>query len=89
MEPRISIITLGVKDLEYSLRFYRDGLGFPTTWKAEQGIVFFQTSVTCVALYPYHELAKDFSGNLVPEQSKFNGITLATMSGARKRWMRS
>jgi len=31
MEPRISIITLGVKDLEKSLRFYRDGLGFPTT----------------------------------------------------------
>ena len=31
MEPRISIITLGVADLERSLRFYRDGLGLPTT----------------------------------------------------------
>jgi len=30
MKPRITLITLGVDDLEKSLRFYRDGLGFPT-----------------------------------------------------------
>ena len=30
MKPRISMITLGVDDLERSLRFYRDGLGFQT-----------------------------------------------------------
>ncbi|HZC80667.1 MAG TPA: VOC family protein, partial [Nitrospiraceae bacterium] len=34
MRPRITLMTLGVDDLERSLRFYRDGLGFPT-----QGIV--------------------------------------------------
>lgn len=34
MQPRITVITLGVDDLERSLRFYRDGLGLPT-----QGIV--------------------------------------------------
>jgi uncharacterized protein len=34
MRPRITIITLGVNDLEKSLKFYRDGLGLPT-----QGIV--------------------------------------------------
>jgi catechol 2,3-dioxygenase-like lactoylglutathione lyase family enzyme len=34
MKPRITIITLGVSDLEKSLKFYRDGLGLPT-----QGIV--------------------------------------------------
>lgn len=34
MKPRISVITLGVDDLERSLKFYQDGLGFPT-----QGIV--------------------------------------------------
>ena len=28
MEPRISLVTLGVTDLERSLRFYRDGLGW-------------------------------------------------------------
>lgn len=30
MQPRITVITLGVADLEASLRFYRDGLGFAT-----------------------------------------------------------
>jgi len=30
MKPRITVITLGVSDLEKSLLFYRDGLGLPT-----------------------------------------------------------
>ena len=30
MKPRITVITLGVDNLEKSLAFYRDGLGFPT-----------------------------------------------------------
>lgn len=30
MKPRISVLTLGVEDLERALAFYRDGLGFPT-----------------------------------------------------------
>ncbi len=34
MKPRITVLTIGVDDLEASLRFYRDGLGLPT-----QGIV--------------------------------------------------
>jgi len=77
MEPRISIITLGVKDLDRSLRFYRDGLGLPTSWNAEKGIIFFQTHGVCLALYPYRELAKDLSEEFNVERSKFPGITLA------------
>lgn len=34
MNPRITVITIGVDDLERSLAFYRDGLGLPT-----QGII--------------------------------------------------
>lgn len=30
MKPRITVITLGVDDLELSLQFYRDGLGLST-----------------------------------------------------------
>jgi uncharacterized protein len=30
MKPRITVITIGVSDLEKALRFYRDGLGLPT-----------------------------------------------------------
>ena len=29
MEPRLHIVTLGVRDLPRAVRFYRDGLGFP------------------------------------------------------------
>ncbi len=77
MESRISIITLGVKDLERSLQFYRDGLGLPTTRTAEQGIVFFQTTGTCLALYPYEELANDVAPEFNAPRSKFPGITIA------------
>jgi catechol 2,3-dioxygenase-like lactoylglutathione lyase family enzyme len=77
MEPRISIITLGVADLQRSLRFYGEGLGFPTTRKAEQGIIFFQTSGACLALYPYELLAKDVADSFLVPRSKFTGITLA------------
>lgn len=31
MKPRISVITLGVEDLERAVRFYQDGLGFHTS----------------------------------------------------------
>ena len=34
MKPRISVITIGVENLERSLQFYRDGLGLPT-----QGVI--------------------------------------------------
>jgi catechol 2,3-dioxygenase-like lactoylglutathione lyase family enzyme len=77
MDPRISIITLGVRDLKRSLRFYHVGLGFPTTRKAEAGIIFFQTGGVGLALYPYAELAKDVSAGFLVERSKFTGITLA------------
>lgn len=77
MEPRISLITLGVGDLETSLRFYRDGLGFPTTGDVEQGVIFFQTGGVCLALYPSDKLAEDVSADFVRERSKFSGVTLA------------
>ena len=77
MKPRIHIITLGVKDMVRSLRFYRDGLGFPTTRKEGEQIIFFQTNGVCLALYPYDELAKDVSDAFLVPRSTFPGITLA------------
>mgnify|MGYP001106457771 CR=1 FL=1 len=77
MEPRMSIITLGVSDLERSYRFYHEGLGFPTDSKLEDGIIFFQTSGTRLALYPLDKLAEDVSPGLTPDSPVFHGITLA------------
>jgi catechol 2,3-dioxygenase-like lactoylglutathione lyase family enzyme len=74
MEPRISIITLGVADLERSTRFYRDGLGLPHD-PEYQGIAFFPLQGTWLALYPRGELAAD--ANVDPAGSGFAGVTLA------------
>jgi catechol 2,3-dioxygenase-like lactoylglutathione lyase family enzyme len=65
MEPRISVITLAVEDLERSLRFYRDGLGLDTPGvvgtEFEHGAVAFfdlQGGVR-LALWPRRSLAHD------------------------------
>ncbi len=50
MKPRITVITLGVDDLERSLRFYRDGLGLPT-----EGIVGTEFEHGAVAFIPLQE----------------------------------
>jgi catechol 2,3-dioxygenase-like lactoylglutathione lyase family enzyme len=77
MEPRISIITLGVKDILRSYKFYHEGLGFPTTGKPDAEIIFFQTGGTCLALYPIEKLAEDMAADFYKDTSRFSGITLA------------
>ncbi|HLT25414.1 MAG TPA: VOC family protein [Zeimonas sp.] len=49
MEPRISLLTLAVDDLERSLAFYRDGLGFPS-----EGIVGREFEHGAVAFFDLH-----------------------------------
>ena len=77
MEPRISIITLGVSDLERAYKFYHQGLGFPTTRKPDEGIIFFQTNGVCLALYPVDKLAEDVSPDMPVPKLGQPGITLA------------
>lgn len=80
MEPRISIVTLGVKNLTRSWKFYKKGLGFPTGRKfntPEGGIVFFKLKNIVLALYPYDALAEDVGKSFKVKRSKFPGITLA------------
>ena len=65
MEPRITLITLAVSDLERSLAFYRDGLGWATEGivgqEIENGaVVFFQLrNGLKLALWPRESLAKE------------------------------
>lgn len=77
MDARISIITLGVQDLERAYRFYKDGLGLPSTWTPDKGVIFFQTRGTCLALYPHDKLAEDVGDAFRGDQAKFSGVTLA------------
>jgi catechol 2,3-dioxygenase-like lactoylglutathione lyase family enzyme len=74
MEPRISLITLGVSDLERSAAFYRDGLGFPTHDDFE-GVVFFNLRGAWLSLFPREQLAKD--ANLAESGSGFGGFSLS------------
>ena len=65
MTPRITLVTLGVDDLERSLRFYRDGLGLPTPGivgqQFEHGAVVFLDleGGTKLALFERSNLARD------------------------------
>ena len=65
MRPRITVLTLGVDDLERSLKFYRDGLGFTTPGiigeEFEHGAVVFielQAGLK-LALWPRKSMAHD------------------------------
>lgn len=49
MKARITLVTLGVDDLERAVRFYRDGLGFPT-----EGIVGREFEYGAVAFFELH-----------------------------------
>ena len=75
MDPRISLITLGVRDLERSRRFYRDGLGWPLSSASSGDVAFFRTGGAILALYPRHLLAAD--AHLPDVGTGFGGITLA------------
>jgi uncharacterized protein len=75
---RINLITLGVNNIERSLQFYRDGLGFETSVNEKNpSIVFFNNGGTKLALYPRNELAEDINETSPPEGNGFSGITLA------------
>ena len=74
MEPRISLITLGVRDLERSVAFYRDGLGLPGK-EFSDNIVFFTLQGAWLSLYPRDDLADD--AGVTSAGSGFSGFTLA------------
>jgi catechol 2,3-dioxygenase-like lactoylglutathione lyase family enzyme len=65
LKPRVTVLTLGVDDLERSLAFYRDGLGFPTRGivgeEFEHGaVVFFELeSGLTLALWARENIAHD------------------------------
>jgi uncharacterized protein len=74
MEQRVSLITLGVADLQRSREFY-ERLGWRRSMAYTEGVVFFQTGGMALALYPRQELAKD--ANVSAHGNGFSGISLA------------
>lgn len=77
MKPRITVITLGVDDLDRALRFYRDGLGLETegiigTEFKHGAVVFFDLqSDIKLALWPRASLAHDTGLKLTKSATEF------------------
>lgn len=75
MEPRVSFITLGVRDLERATRFYKDVLGLPQLPSPAGVVAFFEMGRTWLSLYPRADLAAD--AGVPAEGSGFPGFALA------------
>jgi uncharacterized protein len=75
MRQKLNIITLGVKNLETSLTFYEQGLGWKRSPASQGDIVFFSLGGMTLAIYPREKLAEDITIN--ESGTGFNGITLA------------
>lgn len=74
MEPRISLITLGVSNLERATRFYEECLGLPRI-ETPPSVTFFELGKTWLALWPWENLAAD--AGLPAAGSGFRGFALA------------
>jgi len=74
MKPRISMVTLDVRDLSSAIEFYEKGLGFPRM-ESPPEVAFFTLNGTWLGLYEREALAKD--ATVSPEGEGFESFTLA------------
>jgi uncharacterized protein len=81
MEQRLSLVTLGVADLERSRRFYEDGLGWHRG-NDHPEVVFYQLGGMVLALWGRAALAQD--AHLPGAGSGFGGIALAYNARSRE-----
>src|SRR4051812_17047191 len=73
VEQRVSLVTLGVRDLVRARAFY-EALGWKTNAKPEDDVVFFQAGGMIVSLWSRESLAED---SAVEDKGGWGGITLA------------
>jgi predicted lactoylglutathione lyase len=81
LEQRISLITLGVADLERSRAFY-ERLGWRRSMPNAEGVVFFQAGGMVLSLFPRDDLAKD--AQISAAGSGFSGMALAYNARSRE-----
>jgi catechol 2,3-dioxygenase-like lactoylglutathione lyase family enzyme len=80
MEPRISLVTLGVMDLSRALAFY-EALGWRASGASTDEVVFFQANGLALALFDRAALAAD--AGVPDERPGFSGISLAHNARSR------
>jgi catechol 2,3-dioxygenase-like lactoylglutathione lyase family enzyme len=81
MKARLSLVTLGVRDLQKARAFYCDGLGFKASSASNEHVVFIQVGALALALWDRLELAKD--ARVAADFGKFGGFSLAQNYGSR------
>ncbi|MET0169326.1 MAG: VOC family protein [Aliihoeflea sp.] len=74
LDPRISIVTLGVDDLDRAIAFYED-MGLTAGMKVPGDVAFFQMGGTLLALWPRAKLAAD--AGVEDSRPGFSGVALA------------
>lgn len=79
MKPRISMITLGVRDIAASVEFYEKGLGFPRM-ESPPEVAFFTLNGTWLGLYGREPLAED--AQVSADGTGFEGFALAHNVGS-------
>jgi hypothetical protein len=82
MEQRITIITLGVKDLDTSIDFYENKFGWVRSEMSNKDVVFFQLNGIYLSLYSKTELAKDATIDVTG--NGFKGFTLSYNTASEK-----
>ena len=80
---RITILTLGVSDLDKATEFYKTVLGTPPNTSAD-GITFIELPGTWISLYPLDKLAEDISPGIPITRDGFSGVTLAYNARSRE-----
>ena len=78
MEQRVSVVTLGVEDVERARAFY-ESLGWTTGAEPGDDVVFFQAGGMVVALWSRASLAED---SAVEDGGGWGGVTLAHNVGS-------
>jgi catechol 2,3-dioxygenase-like lactoylglutathione lyase family enzyme len=74
MEPRISIVTLGVHDLDRAVAFYK-ALGLTPGMVVKDDVAFFEMGGLLLGLWMRQKLADDVGVKNV--QAEFSGVALA------------
>ncbi|MFW5956369.1 MAG: VOC family protein [Halorhabdus sp.] len=74
MEPRLTVLTLGVEDVDRTVAFYRDGLDLPVLEEIGE-FVCFELNGFALAVYPKDEHAA--GANLHPAETGTGDISLA------------
>jgi catechol 2,3-dioxygenase-like lactoylglutathione lyase family enzyme len=75
MKPRLSLVTLGVSDLERARRFYVEGLGLPVRESGGDDVVFLDMGTMILGLWSLTNLAED--AGVSPEGAGFRAFSLA------------